>query len=203
MQGLEQLVQRERPVEGAQVLMDAVVAPARGVRPVEAQQRGAKPLLRDGGDAGGGVRPKNEETVAGAGRVHFLKDKVADLFPPAGVELRAGESTYTELGADAGFLGMLLFAAWSIALLARLVARARGAPRAEAWASAAVAASLAAVLALAVQTDVLGVPWLSVCVWWLAGSLAAPLALPAAQPAPRPTPLAERTRPLPPAEARP
>jgi hypothetical protein len=33
---------------------------------------------------------------------------------------------------------------------------------------------LAAVLALAVQTDVLGVPWVSFCVWLLAGSLVAP-----------------------------
>ncbi len=34
-----------------------------------------------------------------------------------------------------------------------------------------MAAALAAVLALAVQTDVLGVPWLAYCLWWLAGSL--------------------------------
>jgi hypothetical protein len=98
---------------------------------------------------------------------------------------------------------MALFIAWSLALLTRLVLRARSTPGPDRWATAAVAASLAAVLALAVQTDVLGVPWLSVCVWWLAGSLAAPLAVLERQPVPRPTPLAERPRRRPPAEARP
>ena len=33
------------------------------------------------------------------------------------------------------------------------------------------AAALAAVLALGLQTDVLGIPWLAYCLWWLAGSL--------------------------------
>jgi hypothetical protein len=119
------------------------------------------------------------------------------------VRIQAGESTYTELGADASLLGMALFIAWSVTLLAWLVIRARSTPGSDRWAAAAVAASLAAVLALAVQTDVLGVPWLSVCVWWLAGSLATPLAAPEPTPAPLPTPLAERPRRRPPAEARP
>ena len=39
-----------------------------------------------------------------------------------------------------------------------------------------VLAALATVLALAVQTDAVGVPWLAYCVWWLSGALAAPKA---------------------------
>jgi hypothetical protein len=77
-----------------------------------------------------------------------------------GVRLKAGESTYTELAVDAGLLGALAFIAWNLALLWG-VAR-RGA--------AGTAAALAAVLALAVQTDVLGTPWLAYVVWILAGS---------------------------------
>jgi hypothetical protein len=76
------------------------------------------------------------------------------------VPLRAGESTYTELGVDTGLLGALLFLAWNVALLAGLVA----------VGAAGVAAALAAVLALAIQTDVLGTPWLAYVVWLLAGS---------------------------------
>jgi O-antigen ligase len=114
----------------------------------------------------------------------------------------AGESNYTELGVEAGLLGMLLFVAWNLALLVRLLRRARSAAPPAAWPAAAAAASLAAVLALAVQTNVLGVPWIAVCVWWLAGALAR-------QPEPasservaevRPPAL---PRPRPPAEARP
>lgn len=89
-----------------------------------------------------------------------------------GVPVKAGESNYTELGVETGLAGALVFIAWSLALLAGLV---RGARRAEdgtvRWASAGVAAALAAVLALAVQTDVIGVPWLAYVLWWLAGSL--------------------------------
>ena len=42
---------------------------------------------------------------------------------------------------------------------------------AENRAAAGVAAGLAATLALAIQTDALGVPWLAYCLFWLAGSL--------------------------------
>jgi len=76
-----------------------------------------------------------------------------------GVELKAGESTYTELGVEAGLLGALLFIAWSLVLL-------RGTLRREPW----LGASLAAVLALGLQTDVIGVHWLAFCLWALAGS---------------------------------
>jgi hypothetical protein len=78
-----------------------------------------------------------------------------------GREIKAGESTYTELGADLGLLGMLAFVAWSVAL-ARLLLRK------EPW----LAAAFVAVLALAVQTDVIGVHWLAFVVWTLAGERA-------------------------------
>jgi hypothetical protein len=71
---------------------------------------------------------------------------------------KAGESTYTELGVETGLAGMLLFVAWSIAVLAALWQR-------TAW----LTAAFAAVLALALQTDVLGVHWLAYCVWAAAG----------------------------------
>ena len=76
------------------------------------------------------------------------------------IPLQAGESTYTELGVDTGLLGALAFIAWNLALFWGL---ARGG-------AAGVAAAFAAVLALAVQTDVLGVPWLVYVVWMLAGA---------------------------------
>ena len=76
------------------------------------------------------------------------------------VKVRAGESTYTELGVETGVAGALLFAAWSLALLRRL-----------AWLPW-LAASFAVVLALGLQTDVIGIPWLAVVVWALAGDAA-------------------------------
>ena len=84
-----------------------------------------------------------------------------------GVKIVAGESNYTELGAETGILGALLFIAWSAALLLGLVRRGWEGDRA----AAGVAAGLAAVLALAIQTDAIGVPWLAYCLWWLAGAL--------------------------------
>src|SRR5581483_2734063 len=71
-----------------------------------------------------------------------------------GVKLEAGESNYTELGAETGIAGALLFVAWSLALFGTLLGKAWGGDRA----AAAVAAALAAVLALAIQTDAIGVP---------------------------------------------
>jgi hypothetical protein len=73
---------------------------------------------------------------------------------------KVGESNYTEIGAETGLLGALLFIAWYVALAVRLAL----ARRAE------LAAVLVAVLVLAVQTDAYGIPWLAYCVWWLAGS---------------------------------
>ena len=79
-----------------------------------------------------------------------------------GATIEAGESTYTELGVDVGLVGGLVFLAWSLALLWRI----RGAPL--------VLAALASVLALGLQTDVIGVPWLACVLWALAGSRVAP-----------------------------
>ena len=83
-----------------------------------------------------------------------------------GVKLEAGESNYTELGAETGIAGALLFIAWSLALLVALL---RNAWREDRF-GAAIVAGLAAVLALGIQTDAFGVPWLAYCLWWLAGS---------------------------------
>jgi hypothetical protein len=76
-----------------------------------------------------------------------------------GVTIKAGESTYTELGVDTSLLGVLLFAAWSLSL-------AWSALRCTVW----VGAALLAMLALGVQTDIIGVPWVAFNVWTLAGS---------------------------------
>jgi len=81
-----------------------------------------------------------------------------------GVEIKAGESTYTEIGIDAGLAGMVAFVLWNLLLLVGLLRR-------EAW----LGAAFAAVLLLALQTDVIGVHWLAVAVWGAAGvALGAP-----------------------------
>ncbi len=69
-------------------------------------------------------------------------------------EIKAGESTYTELGVETGLVGGLVFVAWSIALAWRVLPR-----------SALVGSALVAVLALALQTDILGVPWIVYVLW--------------------------------------
>jgi hypothetical protein len=76
-----------------------------------------------------------------------------------GVEIKAGESTYTELGIDIGLLGALAFVLWNVALLVALLKR-------EAWVGAAFAAGL--------QTDVIGVHWLAVGIWAAAGIAVSP-----------------------------
>ena len=75
------------------------------------------------------------------------------------VSIKAGESTYTELGVETGLAGVLLFIAWSLTLAWRVL-------RCSAW----IGASLVAVLALGLQTDVIGVPWLAYVLWALAGA---------------------------------
>jgi hypothetical protein len=75
-----------------------------------------------------------------------------------GVEIRAGESTYTELGVDAGVAGVAAFVLWSFAILVGLWRR-------EAW----LAAAFATVLVLALQTDVIGIHWLAFTLWAAAG----------------------------------
>jgi O-Antigen ligase len=84
-----------------------------------------------------------------------------------GTPLKAGESNYTELGVELGAVGSLLWIGWGLALLAALVRAASD----DRWA-AAMAAAFAAILVLAIQTDVIGDPWVAYCVWILAGALA-------------------------------
>ena len=88
--------------------------------------------------------------------------------------VRAGESNYTELGVETGIAGLALFVAWALALVLALIRRARDGTREGARWAASLAAALVAVLALAVQTDAIGVPWLAYCVFALAGAVAAP-----------------------------
>jgi hypothetical protein len=76
-----------------------------------------------------------------------------------GVPIKAGESTYTEIGVETGLLGMAAFVAWLVAVLVLLWRR-------SAWLSAA----WVAMLALGVQTDVIGVHWIAYVVFALAGA---------------------------------
>ena len=77
-----------------------------------------------------------------------------------GTPIKAGESNYTEMGAELGILGSVLWIAWGLALLVSL------------WRAGALrmAAAFAAILALAIQTDVIGDPWVAYVVWALAGT---------------------------------
>ena len=84
-----------------------------------------------------------------------------------GVEIRAGEPTYTELGVDAGVAGALAFVLWNLAILVGLWRR-------EAW----LAAAFATVLAIGLQTHVIGIHWIAFTEWVAAGlALALPRAL--------------------------
>ena len=80
--------------------------------------------------------------------------------------IKAGESNYTEIGVETGLFGTAVWTAWGLALLIALV---RTAQRTRWWAAVGVAAALAAALVLAVQTDVIGAPWMAYCLWALAG----------------------------------
>jgi hypothetical protein len=75
-----------------------------------------------------------------------------------GVDLKAGESTYTELGVEIGVAGLAVFLAWMVAVLLALWRR-------SAWLSAA----WVAMLAIGVQTDVIGVHWIAYVLFALAG----------------------------------
>jgi hypothetical protein len=92
-----------------------------------------------------------------------------------GTPIKAGESNYTELGAETGLLGSLLWIAWDLALLGALVT---AAVRTRWWEACGLAAAFGAALVLAVQTDVIGDPWMGYCVWALAGLTVTPVALP-------------------------
>lgn len=76
-----------------------------------------------------------------------------------GVTPQAGESTYTEIGVDAGLAGAVALVAWFVAMLAGLWRRSP-------W----LCASIAAVAALGLQTDVIGIHWIAVVVFALAGA---------------------------------
>ena len=76
-----------------------------------------------------------------------------------GGNLKAGESTYTELGVDTGVAGLAAFLAWLVALGLAL-------RRPSPW----LAASLASMAVLGLQTDVIGIHWLAVVVFALSGA---------------------------------
>ena len=92
-----------------------------------------------------------------------------------GTAIKAGESNYTEIGVETGFFGALVWIAWGLAIFAALVMTAR---RTGWWAAAGIAAAFGAALVLAVQTDVIGDPWIAYCLWALAGIALAPVPLP-------------------------
>lgn len=86
-----------------------------------------------------------------------------------GVDVKAGESTYTELGVDTGILCLAAFVGWLAALGWALSRRSP-------WLTACVAA----VATIGLQTDVIGVHWVAVTVFALAGAaLRAPPGAPA------------------------
>jgi hypothetical protein len=91
-----------------------------------------------------------------------------------GTPIKAGESNYTEIGAETGLVGALLWIAWGLAIVVALI---ESALRARWWFVSGAAALFAAVLVLAIQTDVIGDPWVGYCVWALAGIALAPLPL--------------------------
>jgi hypothetical protein len=89
-----------------------------------------------------------------------------------GTPIKAGESNYTEIGVETGLFGALLWIAWGLTIFGTLVTTAR---RANWWATAGVAAAFGAALVLAVQTDVIGDPWMAYCLWSFAGIALMPL----------------------------
>jgi hypothetical protein len=131
---------------------------------VEAHEAGAGPAVSGFTDAS--ISSHWQSLRAGVKQVFehpqgFGPGNAGSTAARTGAVIRAGESTYTQLGVDAGLAGAILFVAWSGLLLWRLVL---GLP----W----LAATFAAMLALALQTDILGVPWIVYVIWTLAGSFA-------------------------------
>ena len=123
-----------------------------------------------GGSAGGGFSDASTSSHwrslrAGVGKVvhhpqGFGVGNAGSTAARTGATVEAGESTYTELGVDAGLVGALLFVAWSLLLL-RVVLPCT------AW----LGAAFVAVFLLGLQTDVIGVPWLTYVLWSLAGAV--------------------------------
>jgi hypothetical protein len=89
-----------------------------------------------------------------------------------GTPIKAGESNYTEIGVETGLFGALLWIVWGLTIFAALVTTAR---RTNWLATAGVAAAFGAALVLAVQTDVIGDPWMGYCLWSFAAIALVPL----------------------------
>jgi hypothetical protein len=87
--------------------------------------------------------------------------------------IKAGESNYTEIGVETGLLGSVIWTAWGLSIFTALAMIAR---RTRWWAATGVAAAFAAALVLAVQTDVIGAPWMAYVLWALAGIALVPVA---------------------------
>jgi hypothetical protein len=83
-----------------------------------------------------------------------------------GTAIKAGESNYTEIGAETGLSGALVWIAWGVAAFVALLLTAH---RTRWWPAEGIAAAFGAALVLAVQTDVIGDPWLAYCLWCFAG----------------------------------
>ena len=124
------------------------------------------------GDASGGALDPGESSTASHWRT--LRDGIRTVAEHpwgfglgnagvsasrTGAEVKAGESTYTELGVDAGVLGLAAFLGWLVALALALRRRSP-------W----LTASIAAVAVLGLQTDVIGIHWLAVVVFALSGA---------------------------------
>jgi hypothetical protein len=83
-----------------------------------------------------------------------------------GTQIKAGESNYTEVGVETGLLGALVWIAWGLALFIGLLLTSLGS---RLWITAGIASAFGAALVLAVQTDVIGDPWMGYCLWAFAG----------------------------------
>jgi hypothetical protein len=124
------------------------------------------------GDAGGGALDPGESSTASHWQA--LRDGVRTVAEQpwgyglgnagvsasrTGTDVKAGESTYTELGVDTGVLGLAAFVGWLFALGLALRRRSP-------W----LTASVAAFAVLGLQTDVIGIHWLSLVVLGLSGA---------------------------------
>jgi hypothetical protein len=83
-----------------------------------------------------------------------------------GTAIKAGESNYTEIGAETGLVGALLWIAWALAVFVGLALTTL---RSRWWAAAGIASAFGGAMVLAVQTDVIGDPWMGYCLWAFAG----------------------------------
>jgi fatty acid desaturase len=75
------------------------------------------------------------------------------------------------MGAEMGIVGSILWTAWTAALLVALMRSARGTRW---WAAVGIASAFAAAAVLAIQTDVIGDPWMGYVLWMLAGIAVTP-----------------------------